>query len=234
MASIMYLPYEMIAHIFGLVEDKIGLSMVCKLFGKLLLKMHRYNQISNINDSYYLKHMDNLNDAFIVVNIYNIHNHNCLNLIMYKANLGLMEDNETQFCILYQNCVKNNISRPKYISKLSKETYFEVPISVSRILWVCITYKSYSILKILLEKNADIKDNFVKGLMFLHAINNDVVKDIDCLVKNDVITYETVCEQIEGLLMQENLNDIARTVSNTYTLKRYNNIAISISKKMKI
>jgi hypothetical protein len=86
----MELPNEIWTHMFGLVDDKTGLSMTCKLFDKLLLDMYRSRQISNINDSYFLKHQTDtyFTDGFVDLVVHKIHNHYCLNLIMTKAYPG--------------------------------------------------------------------------------------------------------------------------------------------------
>lgn len=228
MVIILYLPYEMIMHIFGFVEDKIGLSMVCKLFDSLLLKMYTSKQLSNINDSYYLKYMDNIDEAFIQNNIKNIHNHNCLNLIMYNLYLYGKIYYNTRVVILYQNCMTNNISKPKYISKLSKSipTFIGCFLNSYDMLDICIKNKSYGILKILLRKNNGMRSNFMYNILKFNDDDNKVVDLITCLVENDVITYECVLNKINLCIFQY--------FNNENKIKRWNNIFECINKHVDI
>lgn len=230
MVSILYLPYEMIMHVFGFVEDKISLSMVCKLFDKLLLKMYTSKQLSNINDSYYLKHIDN---KFLQDNIKNIHNHNCLNLIMYKLYPSNKINYDTFVEILYQNCITNNISKPKYISKLSKiiPTFIGCSIKSFDIFNACIQNKSYGILKILLIKNNGIQSSFGYNILKLSDNDNVVMDFIVSLVENDVMTYETVMAKIKVSIMQESC--YFPTQKHENFIKRWKNIIESINKHVK-
>lgn len=235
MVSILYLPYEMIMHVFGFVEDKISLSMVCKLFDKLLLKMYTSKQLSNINDSYYLKHLDNIDNKFIQDNIKNIHNHNCLNLIMYKSYPSKKINYNTLVDILYQNCITNNISKPKYISKLSKiiPTFIGCSIKSFDIFNVCIQNKSYGILKILLIKNNGMQSGFGYNILKLNDNDNDVMDFIVGLVENDVMTYEIILDKIKFSIIQESYYYYIAQKHENFT-KRWKNIVELINKHVKI
>ena len=115
---ILTLPHEIIMHVFGFVDDKTGLSMTCKLFDKLLLDMYRSGQISNINDSYFLKHQTDtyFTDGFVDLVVHKIHNHYCLNLIMTKS----YSSSNTYIRILKQVLKINQITKPKLMCKTVK------------------------------------------------------------------------------------------------------------------
>lgn len=92
-----YLPYEMLEYIFRFVDDKMGVSMVCKVWKKIIYEMHWTHHEIDYNDSYCLKsHYTKTNiitrykeDKFMNPKIYNnirhITNKNSINYIIHIA-----------------------------------------------------------------------------------------------------------------------------------------------------
>jgi hypothetical protein len=94
-----YLPNEMLEHIFGFLSDKMGVSMVCKVWKKIIYEMHWIHHEINYNDSYCLKsHYNKTNivtrykdemcmNPKIYDNIHHITNKNSINCIIHIAKM---------------------------------------------------------------------------------------------------------------------------------------------------
>jgi len=119
-----YLPDETIMHVLGFVPDKMYVSIVCKKWVKLLDSLYKQQNKIDVNDPYHLK-WGNISAGWINQRNYieQIKNHNCLNYICHQ--LQHFESEKVFMCskILKQNCVINNVSKPKDIHFLMKHIY---------------------------------------------------------------------------------------------------------------
>jgi hypothetical protein len=193
--ALVKLPYEMITHIVNFVKDKIGLSMTCKLFDKLVLDIYKSGKLSNVNDSYYLKHLSNYQ------NIDEIYNHNCLNLVMYR--LSNLQYSNLYFPILARVLETKNISKPEYIATISKKIIGITNIGMKHILHNTITYKSYDILKIIMSNSKPIEQGFLVFFLELYQNLNieDTKKEMTCMIENDVVSYKNIYHWLEDLII---------------------------------
>jgi hypothetical protein len=198
--KMIYLPDEMMMHIFGFVEDKTELSMTCKLFDKLLLDMYKTGNLSNDNDSYYLKHYTKSNH----VKYYNfplskIHNKNCLNFVMHYS---LDKEYSIYFVseLLRQICKTKNNCRHDYIALLSCKITSFMCKSIMELFKDAINNKSFYLLKIVVSNSLNVKNGFARCFieMFENRINMDVdniITTMRIIVSHDIITYKELFDQ---------------------------------------
>lgn len=132
-----YLPNEILEHIFEFVGDKTNISMVCKLWVKIVKLMHNKIHNINYNDSYCLKHHYNPHNIterykyewFMNIDVSNnipkITNKHCLNYILHITKT-VKHDHIYQsdwFNILLQLLKIKHISNPKIICDLLHKCY---------------------------------------------------------------------------------------------------------------
>jgi hypothetical protein len=221
------LPHEIIAHIINYIPDKMNASMACKLFQTIL---HNTKHTENINDPYYLsknfkiRHGQNLNS---------ITNHNCLNFITHNyitLNKSIMQnqskkENPLLFPILYylsrllnRHCDINNVSKPDYINQLCislsnyKRAYMSYIITFQTYL------KSPDIVLLIFPHIKSIYFSLISYRLEVRKENiNNICKEIDFFVENNVLKYEEI---------EEHLNIQGH-------IEKYNNLYEYITKKLK-
>lgn len=197
-----HLPNEIWTHIISFVEDKIGLSMTCKLFQQLLKNMYASKKVSNINDSYYLKKLNRCEYLFIIDIINKIHNHNCLNLIMSKIILSPeCSDRIYIFLILSKAYMINANYKPQYIQKLAENlgNCSDIPLTTCFSLMKAFPYNAYGILKIMMDSNVALKCHIGEILLRRHFGEKNIhmiIKDVEKLVVHKIITYDELGHQI--------------------------------------
>jgi hypothetical protein len=172
MVTITLLPYEMLTHIITFIPDKMNISIVNKLFEKVLQQMFDNGQLTDHYEPYYLKKnrhkltIDEINNDILP----SVNNYNCLNFIftvlftqgecdegvyftkaLHSFNYNDGIEQNIIYLLLKRNCVMNNISRPKYIRMLMENLNKIYTGHISNILYTAITNKSYDILIILLS-----------------------------------------------------------------------------------
>jgi hypothetical protein len=193
--SIHTLPPEIISIILSHIPDKTLANITCKLFQKLLQTLYDTQQLSDINDSYFLnKHFPNLNDKDFD-KITNINNYKCLNLIAYKLFvIDNVSISYTQTLMLIkQNCKLNNVTRPKYMQKMYQKSSLWLE-DYTNILEITLLHKSYDML-ILLFSLSNFKKEYIDTIPTRFEKEKDInviTYEIDYLVKNNVLDYTTI------------------------------------------
>jgi hypothetical protein len=198
--SIHTLPHEIITHIINYIPDKMNTSMTCKLFQTIL---QNTKHTENINDPYYLSKNFNM---FTGIKLGRITNHNCLNFMTYNyiiANTFNAFDTDNPLMLpifnylatlLQQHCKINNVSKPDYINKLclKLQNYrytFLGPIFVEY------TYPQSPDIALLIFPH--IKPIYISLLR--NYSQNDIYKEIDFFVDNNVLTYAEMDEYINNI-----------------------------------
>lgn len=140
-------------------EEHIYLSMVCKLWNEILEEM--YDDKINYNNPYSLKmffKQFGKCEVIVQMDIFNIFNRNCLNLIIWKVCNGLRCDCTFLYNLLIQCCVTNNVYKLKNMKKLIVSYSMINDLSFSfmdSLILTCYTHRAYELGEILLNFKRD-------------------------------------------------------------------------------
>lgn len=207
-----YLPDEILGHIFGFVGDKINVSMVCKLWAKILKVMHDGCCDINYNDSYCLKH--HLKSSNICIKnkssygkyllnhnlIKNILNHNSLNYIfhvIYNGGFqfrGVVNIND-YYELLKQFLITNNISNFRAIKRFI--TILEA--NMNNIFNYSYVTNSETIVNMLLVANKNLTMPYISHLLF-----NDLDNALNTLLNlqnKHIITYAEIYNNVYKIII---------------------------------
>lgn len=186
------LPNEMICHIFGLVNDRMNASMVCKKWNILMDNMYKQNLISNFNDLYYFKrYLDEIGILNIHDEIFNITNHDCLNYICYGLQKIRPITKINCSCILLeQHCKVNNISNYKFITYLIN---WHVNFGkICDMIRTCLKYQSYDML-IFFQKHYPGQFNSHVILYYWDKTELDTtISTFETLIAKNIFTLNTI------------------------------------------
>ena len=196
-----YLPDEMLEHIFGFVDDRMGVSMVCKLWSRIMVDIHKKCCDMTCNDSYCLKHhLNTLNvlysnheiknhklNYYVINKLEGITSHNSLNYILHLVNDRYITGND-YFALLKQFLMTNNISNTKTIKKLITLSYigniFDYPYVTN----------SDAIINMILLTNKSEQSQYVHYLLF-NEPNNALQKLLN-LQNKHIMTYADIYEHV--------------------------------------
>jgi hypothetical protein len=196
-----YLPIEILEHIFGFVEDKIGVSMVCKLWNRIMVDMHEKCCDITCNDSYCLKHHLNTSNIlysnceirnhklnhYVINKLEGITSHNSLNYILYLVNDRYITGND-YFALLKQFLMTNNISNTKTIKKL---------ITLSNIINIFdypYVANSDAIINMILLTDKTKQSEYVHYLLFNEP--NNALQKLLSLQNKHIMTYADIYEHV--------------------------------------
>jgi hypothetical protein len=143
-----HLPNETLCYIFKFVKDRIPVSRTCKKWNVVLDNMYKQKLLSDINDPYYFKkYLDEVGLLNIKNNIANINEHKCLNYISEKLyNTNVHIPIKFGYDLMIKNCQVNNVSKPKWLYCLYRNFVY----APSKIIDICLKYKAYDMLVILM------------------------------------------------------------------------------------
>jgi hypothetical protein len=146
-------------------------------------------QLSDINDSYYLKtiHIDSL-----IKLIDKIYNPICLNYACYK-HMQLLTA-KTLILLLKQMCITNNLLNPKYLYDISASIWVGAPSfrreDIIKVMKICLANKYYTMLTIIFCSNTEINKFFFASFMeFYMGDDSNMLNDIDEMVSKNVMSY---------------------------------------------
>lgn len=200
----MDLPYEMIDHIVFFVEDKIDVSMVCKMFNKITSDMYKHGRLNNYNDSYYLKHIYTHSSCIKKI-IHHIHNYNCLKFLVHKVlTTNYFNNDEELLFILQRIFILNNNPDQSLIKSISQSLNNVVCYQISRIdvLMQVFIYDAYDILRMVMNYAPILKTYLGQTLLEYHVDETDinvVIETIENLTNRHIITFFDLYAQIRKL-----------------------------------
>lgn len=211
------LPKELIKEVITRIDDKIYVSMVCKLWIEILneifIDLNCIEKV-NCNDSYSLKICNRSNSPIIkLINIYSITNKNSLSLIVsltsqlypsvHQSAIERYIEIDTEINYTIKKGLKHYLRGSYYYSDLPKKIFIN-----------CLLHKSYNILIFMLLHEKGVSNWLSSRNAYYNMADIDtIIKELEFVRENGLIPLPTLLKYVINMKEFKLKNDIINYLS---------------------